>query len=188
VGIEGSAHLPYIAVLAAIATVMRYVVRMRNPVDVAHYLAYRDGFSGEKSSNLWPRCVNSALQHSAGQPRLIIFHENLMNNWPRELQRLADFPGNSGRAQQMDVRKAVQVFIKQGLQHYRTSIPRMMTTRKRYRFVPKPSILPDEFLQSNRTRSIGNKILELKNQKNWRFNSIFMSPVQVNSSQGDLPS
>ena len=109
---------------------MRYVVCLRNPVDVAHSLAHRDGFSAEKSSRLWLRYVSSALEHSAGQSRLIVFYEDLMNNWPRELQRLANFLGNSGRAQQIDVREAVQMFIEQRLQHYRTSIPQMMTNRK----------------------------------------------------------
>jgi hypothetical protein len=109
---------------------MRYVVCLRNPVDVAHSLARRDGFSAKKSSKLWLGHVTSALKHSAGQSRLIVFYEDLMNNWPRELQRLANFLGNSGRAQQIDVREAVQMFIEPGLQHYRTSIPQIMTNRK----------------------------------------------------------
>ena len=104
---------------------MRYVICLRNPVDVAHSLARRDGFSAEKSSCLWLSYVNSALEHSNDQPRLVVFYEDLMNNWPRELQRLSDFLGKPERAQQVEVKNAVREFIGKDLQHYRTSIVQM---------------------------------------------------------------
>ena len=101
---------------------MRYVICLRNPVDVALSLRHRNSFSSEKSSSLWFHYVNSAFEHTEGKPRLVVFYEDLMNNWLRELQRLSDFLGKPERAEQMDVQKAAQEFVENGLQHHRTSI------------------------------------------------------------------
>jgi hypothetical protein len=100
----------------------RYLVCLRNPVDVARSLGVRNNFSTEKCSSLWLSYVNHALKHSDGHPRLIIFYEDLMADWQRELRRIADFVGRTKRAEQVDVRNAVREFIERDLQHYRTSI------------------------------------------------------------------
>jgi len=101
---------------------MRYVICLRNPVDVARSLEDRDSLSAEKSSFLWFTYVSSALHHTEGKPRLVIFYEDLMDDCLRELQCLAGFLGKPERAQQADVQQAVQEFIDKGLQHYRASI------------------------------------------------------------------
>jgi hypothetical protein len=101
---------------------MRYVVCLRNPVDVAHSLTQRNGFSAEKSSNLWLTYVTSALQYSDGHPRLIVFYEDLIDNLQRELRRLATFLGMPERAEQAEVKDKAQEFTEKGLQHSRTSI------------------------------------------------------------------
>lgn len=101
---------------------MRYIICLRNPVDVARSLEHRDSFSAEKSSNLWLTYVSSALNHSEGKPRLVIFYEDLMDDCLRELQRLAEFLGKPERAKHVDVQEAVQEFIEKGLQHYRASV------------------------------------------------------------------
>jgi hypothetical protein len=100
----------------------RYLVCLRNPVDVARSLGVRNNFSTEKCSSLWLSYVNHALKHSDGHPRLIIFYEDLMADWQRELRRIADFIGRTKRAEQVDVGNAVREFIEQDLQHYRTSV------------------------------------------------------------------
>jgi hypothetical protein len=106
---------------------MRYVLCLRNPVDVAHSLANRNGFSAEKSSSLWLTHVTSALQHSDGFPRLTVFYEDLIDNLPRELSRLAAYLGMPDRAGQPDVQKAAQAFMRKELQHHRTSIDDLAT-------------------------------------------------------------
>lgn len=101
---------------------MRYVVCLRNPVDVALSLEQRDRLSAEKSSRLWLTYVSSALKHSDGRPRLVVFYEDLMEDCLGALQRLAGFLGKPERAEQADVQEAVQAFIEKGLQHYRASL------------------------------------------------------------------
>jgi hypothetical protein len=101
---------------------MRYIICLRNPVDVARSLVHRDGLSAAKSSHLWTMYVSSALSYTEGKPRLVTFYEDLMDDCLRELQRLADFLGVTERAQESERQKAVQEFIEKGLQHYRSSI------------------------------------------------------------------
>lgn len=101
---------------------MRYVICLRNPVDVALSLRHRNSFSAEKSSGLWFQYVNSAFEHTEGKPRLVVFYEDLINHWSRELQRLADFLGKPELAAQADVQEATQEFVEKSLQHHRTSI------------------------------------------------------------------
>lgn len=101
---------------------MRYIICLRNPVDVARSLENRNSFSAEKVSNLWLNYVSSALNHTEGKPRLMIFYEDVMDDWLRELQRLAGFLGKPERAQQVEVQEAVQEFIEMGLQHHHASI------------------------------------------------------------------
>jgi hypothetical protein len=102
---------------------MRYVVCMRNPVDVSYSLELRNSFSLEKSSDLWLTYVNFALRYSDGHPRLTVFYEDIMEDWRKELRRLAEFLGRPERAEEVDLQDAVREFIENGLQHYRTSIP-----------------------------------------------------------------
>jgi hypothetical protein len=104
---------------------MRYIICLRSPVDVARSLAYRDSFSMEKSSYLWLTYVSSALNHTEGKPRLVIFYEDLMDDCLRELKRLAEFLGKPERAKQVEVQEAAQGLIEKGLQHYRSSIVQM---------------------------------------------------------------
>ena len=101
---------------------MRYIICLRNPVDVARSLEHRDNLSAEKSSFLWLTYVSAALHHSEGKPRLVIFYEDLMDDGLRELQRLAEFLGKPERAEEVGVQAAAQEFIEPGLQHYRSSI------------------------------------------------------------------
>jgi hypothetical protein len=101
---------------------MRYIICLRNPIDVARSLEHRDGLSAEKSSSLWFNYVSSALNYTEGKACLVIFYEDLMDDCTRELQRLAEFLGKPERAKQVDVEEGVQEFIDKGLQHYRTSI------------------------------------------------------------------
>lgn len=101
---------------------LRCILCLRNPVDVARSLANRDSFSAEKSSSLWLRYVDSALAHSERNPRLIVFYEDLMDDWLTELRRLAAFLGEPERAEQLEVQDGVRGFLEKGLQHHRTSI------------------------------------------------------------------
>jgi GT2 family glycosyltransferase len=101
---------------------MRYVICLRNPVDVARSLERRNSFPFEKGIKLWLTHVISALQHTAGQPRLFVFYEDIMENWPREVRRLAGFLGRPELVEQKAIQQSIQEFIEEELQHHRTSL------------------------------------------------------------------
>ena len=101
---------------------LRYILCLRNPLDVAGSLQHRDRLSAEQSSQLWLTYVNSALKHTDKRSRLVIFYEDLIDDCLGELQLLADFLGKSKRAKSVEVREAVQEFMEKELQHYHTSV------------------------------------------------------------------
>jgi len=105
---------------------MRYLVCLRNPVDVALSLERPHHFSAQKSSRLWFAYSSSALTHSVGRSRLIVFHEDLMADCIGELQRMASFIGRPGRVKQADVQETARAFVARDLQHYRTSLVKAM--------------------------------------------------------------
>jgi hypothetical protein len=101
---------------------MRYIICLRNPSDVASSLGHRDRLSPEESSHLWLAYISSALHHTEGKPRLLVFYEDLMDDCLGELPRLAEFLGVPERAKQAEVQKAVVEFVEPGLQHFRAEI------------------------------------------------------------------
>src|SRR6266496_1635966 len=109
---------------------MRYIICLRNPVDVAQSLEHLFGFSVEKSSNLWLTYVSSALADSDGQARLKIFYEDLMDDWQTELPRLAHFLGKPEQAERVEVQEAVREFIEKELQHSCASLAEMAVNSK----------------------------------------------------------
>lgn len=99
---------------------MRYVICLRNPMDVARSLERRDGFSVEKGIYLWLTYLKAVLDHTAHQRRILVFHEELMEKWQFELQRLSEFLGMPERANRKDVQDKVKSFIDQKLWHHRS--------------------------------------------------------------------
>ena len=100
---------------------LRFIICLRNPVDVARSLEHRNGFSFEKSDYLWLSYVKSALEHTAGQPRLFLFYEDVMAAWPYELERLKNFLEQSHFAEQPEIQRAIEESIDTELHHHRTS-------------------------------------------------------------------
>ena len=114
---------------------MRYVICLRNPVDVAKSLGRREGFTLEKSADLWLCYMKSALEYTAGQPRLYVSYDDFVTNWREELSRLSDFIGRARQAKQPNVRKAVRRFVREDLQHHRTDLLNLMRERR----IPYPT-------------------------------------------------
>jgi hypothetical protein len=103
---------------------IHYVHCLRSPADAVQSLqkqARRYGlvYSVEKCIWLWLAYVQSALTHTQGQPHLLIFYEDVMDDWAKELRRLADFLGRPDRAEQVGMQDAVRQFIDHGLRHHR---------------------------------------------------------------------
>jgi GT2 family glycosyltransferase len=70
---------------------MRYIICLRNPIDVAKSLESREGMSFSDNSILWLRYVNDAINNTADKPRLIIFYEDFFKETRTTVQRLVEF-------------------------------------------------------------------------------------------------
>jgi hypothetical protein len=101
---------------------MRYVLCVRSPSAVAASLTCRNAMSAEKADRLWLRHVQASLAHTEDRPRMLVFYEDVLDDWRRELRRLAEFVGRPERAADPDVRAAVDSFVEAGMCHHRPSM------------------------------------------------------------------
>jgi hypothetical protein len=72
---------------------LRYVICIRNPLEVANSLAERDRMTIAAAVALWRRYTRAALAHTSGHARTVIFYEDYFSRPLRELNRLAEFCG-----------------------------------------------------------------------------------------------
>ncbi|WP_053959967.1 sulfotransferase family protein [Sulfobacillus thermosulfidooxidans] len=75
----------------------RYIVCIRNPLDVALSLSRRDHMTQEHALSLWLLYTTQALLHTQQARRLILFYEDLMGpKAPTQLERLQRFLERDG--------------------------------------------------------------------------------------------
>src|SRR5262245_28942422 len=100
---------------------MSYIVCVRNPVSVSRSLERRDGFSMHKSAALWLKYTASAVRYTSGRRRLLVFYEDVMQNWEVELDRLATFVGTRASINEASVRE-IRQFLEPELYHHRNKV------------------------------------------------------------------
>lgn len=100
---------------------MRYVICIRNPVEVA--MSY-ERFTGDGESarataiDLWVRSTASALVHTSGSPRIAVFYDDFFSDLRREVERLAAL---IERPVPDDTFAEIEAFVDAGLRHQRAS-------------------------------------------------------------------
>lgn len=102
-----------------IVTPQRYVIALRNPVDVAHSLAQRNGLAADLSVNLWLRYIRDALVYSAGSPRLFVTFDALVERGDVEVARLAAFV--SPLTVTPEARQHATALVETELRHHRAT-------------------------------------------------------------------
>jgi hypothetical protein len=94
--------------MATVLTELNYnpvaILPVRNPLEVASSLRRRDGFALSKSILLWLRHVLDAELHSRQLPRCVLFYEDFLRDWRRQMARAGaeigiDWPDRSGQAE-----------------------------------------------------------------------------------------
>jgi hypothetical protein len=75
---------------------MRYVVCLRNPLDVAASLRRRDAMLPRQAIDLWRLYLSSALVNTAGRSRVLISYESYFDDPTDTCARLAAFAGREG--------------------------------------------------------------------------------------------
>ena len=100
---------------------MRYVVCLRNPLDVAQSLRAREEESIpiDQGLRLWLRYVTSALAATASHPRHFVFYEDLMAD---PAPAVAELGRHVGRGEDAEVRAAIRVALSENLWHHRTPV------------------------------------------------------------------
>jgi hypothetical protein len=73
----------------------RFVICIRNPLEVARSIAERDGMPMEKGVYLWNRYTRAAIRDTEGCPRMFTFYEDHFTNGLTEIERVAKFCGLS---------------------------------------------------------------------------------------------
>jgi hypothetical protein len=96
----------------------RFVLPVRNPVDVAASLKKRDGFSPAKSQMLWLRSVLDAEYSTRAEKRAFVSYDRLLDDWRATVSDLAqaldfDWPRRSATA---DVE--IDRFLDHGHRHH----------------------------------------------------------------------
>ena len=104
---------------------MRYVICLRNPVDVAFSLRARteEPLPFEEGVALWLAYVRSVLAATATHSQLVVFYEDLMVDPEPAVRRLATFIGNDQtEAAEAYARAAIRVGLSESLWHHRTAV------------------------------------------------------------------
>jgi hypothetical protein len=110
---------------------MRYVICLRNPLDVAASAGARnradDSVPFEQGVELWLTYVRGALAATAGHPRHLVFYEDLMADPEPVVRELARFIGREKSSDaESDVRTAIGIAVTGGLWHHRTAVPNVV--------------------------------------------------------------
>jgi hypothetical protein len=71
----------------------RFVVCIRNPLEVATSIAARDGMPFEKGFYLWNRYTRAAIRDTEGCARIFTFYDDYFANGLSEINRVATFCG-----------------------------------------------------------------------------------------------
>jgi hypothetical protein len=106
----------------ALVPELKSVICLRRPDDAARSLAMM-GWAAvdrldrpyETALDLWLRYTSDALDHTRGQPRLLVFYDDLLADSGRESERIAAFTGLAERLTPA-LRQEIEGFVRPGLQ------------------------------------------------------------------------
>ena len=70
---------------------LRFVICIRNPVEVAHSVAKRDGLSISGGAYLWNLYTQAAIRNTTGCPRVLTFYDDYFHCPREEVARVASF-------------------------------------------------------------------------------------------------
>jgi len=101
---------------------MRFVMCVRNPLEVARSLEKRNHIPIDKGAELWCRYVRQSFEDTEGSPRLLLFFEDFFSAGEGEIERLLDFCGLSGRGAGLELRS----LIAGELRHHRSALQSLL--------------------------------------------------------------
>jgi hypothetical protein len=102
---------------------LRYVICLRNPVDIAHSLRSREGEERPLEEHVldWLRHTASALAYTADRPRILVQYERFLEDAEHEVTRLAGFLGRKDQLEEPDAMGRILEVIDPALVHARSA-------------------------------------------------------------------
>jgi hypothetical protein len=100
---------------------MRYVICLRNPVDVAASLGRRDGMAFEAAVGLWLAYVARALVNTSGRPRTFVSYESHFDDPQGTAAHLARFAGCDGALADAETQQRLAEAVDERLWRNRTA-------------------------------------------------------------------
>jgi hypothetical protein len=105
---------------------VKYLIVIRNPIDVANSLLKRNGFSRDKSMALWLNYTLSALRDTNGSPRVMIDYDDYLRNWKRCLKHVSEVLSLSWPTNDASLDSRMNSFLSLDLQHSRSELDEVM--------------------------------------------------------------
>jgi hypothetical protein len=102
---------------------LRYVICVRNPIDIAHSLRAREGEEPPLEEHVvdWLRHTASALVHTADRPRIVVHYEQFLEDPEHNVRKLAGFLGCEDRLEDHDAMAGIFEFVDPALVHARSA-------------------------------------------------------------------
>lgn len=98
---------------------LRYVICLRNPLDVAASLERREGFDTGASLRLWLEYLSAAFANTEGSPRIFVAYEDYFDPRRSPVERLLRFAGLRPPPPGSERARRVEATIKDRLRHHR---------------------------------------------------------------------
>lgn len=105
-------------VLEEFGAAPRFVLPIRNPLDVAASLEARNGFDPSYGQLLWLRHVLDAEADTRGQPRAVLRYEALLRMWQPAVRRVGEELGLAWPLRPGAVEPEVAAFLDDGMRHH----------------------------------------------------------------------
>jgi hypothetical protein len=103
------------------------ILPIRNPLEVAHSLQRRNGFTVAQSCLLWLRHVLDAEFHSRAMPRCFVAFKSLLGDWRAQMERARRVFGVDWPRQPPGPDAAVDNFLSMELYHERSSVEELQS-------------------------------------------------------------
>ena len=101
---------------------MRFVICIRNPLEVARSLEKRNNIPVSKGASLWYCYVRASIEDTEGSPRIFFFFEDFFQNGSAEIERLLRFCELPKPANDSELKSA----ISSELRHHNTAIQSLL--------------------------------------------------------------
>jgi hypothetical protein len=109
---------------------LRYVICLRNPIDVAASLERREGLAASQAFRLWQAYLTAGLLHTDGHPRVLVAYEEYFDDWHVPVARLAGAAGVPPPAEGSTASERIERTIKAGLRHHHTPAEDVLEDRR----------------------------------------------------------